>query len=111
MLKTALKTLLLCASILAVEGVFAQTVKFSGTIKETDNKTVVPFAKVLIKDSNMGAVTDVEGKFSITVDFQGAKEKVLIIRFTGFKEYTQVLTPNSSTILDIKLESEVMSLN
>jgi iron complex outermembrane recepter protein len=111
MLKRVLKTLLVCASIFVVSDVFTQTVKFSGTVKETDNKTVVPFAKVLIKDSNMGAVTDVDGKFSITVDFQGAKEKVLIIRFTGFKEYTQVLTSSSATTLDIKLESEVMSLN
>ena len=34
-----------------------------------------------------------------------------MIRFTGFKEYTQTITPTSPTNLEIKLESEVVTLN
>src|SRR5690625_2770377 len=60
---------------------------------------------VRIKDSNVGTVTDAEGKFSIEVPGDDA---ILQFSFLGFQ--TQEITVSSSSELNIKLQTSATNL-
>ena len=60
------------------------TVTISGTVFEGGSGEPLIGASVLVKDTNNGAVTDLDGRFSISVP-QGAE---LVVGSIGFKDYS-----------------------
>ena len=57
--------LLLCFCLMGVNLIVAQISKVTGVITSADDGQPVIGASVLIKDTGIGTVTDIDGKFSI----------------------------------------------
>ena len=82
-------TLLLAVLFLCLGGAIAQT-KVSGTVVSQDDGEPVIGASVVVQGAKTGVVTDVNGRFTLTVP-QGKKISVSYIGMT-----TQVLNPQST---------------
>jgi TonB-dependent starch-binding outer membrane protein SusC len=69
----------------------------SGTVTDVNNSGL-PGVSVLVKGTNIGAITDDNGKYSITVPDGNA---VLVFSFVGFK--TQEIAVGTQTTIDIQM--------
>ncbi|RBL92159.1 SusC/RagA family TonB-linked outer membrane protein [Chitinophaga flava] len=78
----------------------------SGRIKDATNGNPIPGATVRVPNSNRGAISDVEGKYSIGVPATVSK---LIVSYTGYKTQT-VAIPPGATSLNITLEEDFARL-
>lgn len=76
----------------------------SGVIKDPDGEPL-PGVSIIVKGTNQGTITNVNGEFSLEVD-EGA---TLIISFVGYK--TISLNVGDKTTFNISLEEDVTSLN
>ena len=65
-------------------GVMAQTSTVSGTVFAEDNNEPIIGASVLVKGTTLGAVTDIEGKFTI-LNVPGTA-KTVIVSFVGMQK-------------------------
>ena len=109
-MKTNLKTVLtkrifLFGIYLFIAGtVVAQNQTISGTVTD---ETGIPLlgVTVLNENSNEGAITDFDGKFSITAN----QNTNLIFRYVGYAE--QTIAIGSRTTIDIVLQPDVQSLD
>ena len=95
-------TMLLAALVLCIGGVLAQT-KVNGTVISQDDGEPVIGASVVVQGAKTGVVTDVNGRFSLTVP-QGKK---ISVSYIGMK--TQVVAPQSN--MKITLVSDGQSLD
>jgi hypothetical protein len=77
-----MKQVLLIFLFLASASVFAQELTISGTITD-ENGNPLPGATVQIKGTTRGAVTDLNGQYSIAVS--GADD-ILVFHFVGYQE-------------------------
>jgi TonB-linked SusC/RagA family outer membrane protein len=76
----------------------------NGTV--TDESDIgVPGANVVVKNTNNGAVTDFDGKFSINA----SKGDVLVISFLGYN--TQEVVVGNQTSINVKLDQDLQSLD
>ena len=82
-------------------GVNAQEITISGTVLDEKQETL-PGVKVVVENTTNGAVTDVNGKYSITTE----KKDGLILRFSYIGYVTQKVLVAGRTELDITLEVE-----
>ena len=82
-------------------GVNAQEITISGTVLDEKQETL-PGVKVVVENTTNGAVTDVNGKYSITTE----KKDGLILRFSYIGYVTQKVLVVGRTELDITLEVE-----
>jgi TonB-linked SusC/RagA family outer membrane protein len=87
-----MKQVLLIFLFLASASVFAQEVTISGTITD-ENGNPLPGATVQIKGTTRGAVTDLNGQYSISV---GGADDILVIHFTT---------------IDLSLEPDILGLD
>lgn len=85
-------------------GVFAQTRTITGTITD-EFREPLPFVSVAIPGTAVGTVTDMNGRFSITIP-EGTTE--LQASFIGFTTYRIILTTATNYI--IVLESDAITL-
>jgi TonB-linked SusC/RagA family outer membrane protein len=83
-----------------------QQMKVSGTV--TDAKTGEPIigANVIIEGTTIGAVTDINGKFSIDVT---SSTNTLVISFIGYN--SEKVTLSGQSTLDVKLIPDIKSLD
>jgi len=84
----------------------AQNRTITGKITDM-NSAPIAGASIVIKQSNLGTVTDADGKFTLSLP---SSATVIIISATGFKSQTISLDASAST-LDIKLEEDVARLD
>lgn len=80
-----------------------QTLK--GNVKSSSDNQPLPGVSILIKGTQMGTVTDLDGKFSIEVK----PKDVIIFSFTGFKTKEVKITDQNS--LDIMMDEDARLLN
>ncbi|UZD24204.1 SusC/RagA family TonB-linked outer membrane protein [Algoriphagus halophytocola] len=73
-----------------------------------DTDTPIPGASVLIKGTMIGVVTDVDGKFTLTIPDENS-EAVLAVSFIGFT--TQEIPIGTTSNFTIKLASSDLALN
>lgn len=85
--------LLLFFSLLLQQTYAQEQILITGIITSTNNGDAVPFANILVKNTTNGAVTDMDGKFSITAK----SNQTLIISYQGYKT-KEVLINNQKTI-------------
>ncbi len=78
----------------------------SGLITSAEDRQPVIGASILVKGTTTGTVTDIDGRFSITVPGDNA---VLVISYTGLK--TVEITVGNRTQLNIVMESSVAFLD
>ncbi len=86
--------------------VFAQQTVISGQVLD-ENEVPLPGASVVVKGTTQGAVTDSEGKFSLTLNV--TPETVLRISFIGYA--TQEITLGNQTQLTVAMEMDTDSLD
>lgn len=96
--------LFVAAFVLMLSSAFAQ-ITVNGTITSEDQQPLIG-ATVLVKGTTTGAVTDLDGKFTVQVPDQNA---VLVIGYTGFAE--QQITVGTQTQLNIVLKVDIQRLN
>ncbi|MFT7588472.1 MAG: TonB-linked SusC/RagA family outer membrane protein [Limisphaerales bacterium] len=84
---------------------FAQTRTISGTITSDDGETL-PGAAVIVKGTNIGTITDIDGQFVISVP-EG--NDVLTFTYIGMKN--QDIAIGSSNSLNITLEQDLVQLD
>ncbi len=100
-MKVHLRKLVLTAlSLLLIGGgeLFAQQ-KISGTVRDTNGEVVIG-AGVFLKDSTVGTVTDVDGKFSLSVP----AKSVVTVSCIGYKDVS--FTVGSQNTYDLVLEED-----
>jgi TonB-dependent starch-binding outer membrane protein SusC len=83
----------------------AQSTTISGRITSSDGAEGLPGANIIIKGTTQGAVTDVDGKYSIAVT---SPETVLSFSYIG--HLTQEVTVGQRTTIDIVLVSDIQTL-
>jgi hypothetical protein len=89
-------------------GLMAQTSKISGIVYDASDKEPVVGASVLVKGTTLGAVTDIDGKFTIVNVPATAKQ--LRVSFIGMKTVEVPIKSDNKIILeaDSKVLDEVM---
>lgn len=81
--------------------IYAQTV--TGMVKGEDGKAL-PGVNVLIKGTSSGAVTDINGQYTVTAE----QEDVLVFSFIGYKTLEEKVGRRS--IIDISMVPDVISM-
>ena len=94
------KLVLMVMSLLLIGGgeLFAQQ-KISGTVRDSNGEVVIG-AGVFLKDSTTGTITDVDGKFSLSVP----AKSVVTVSCIGYKDIT--FTVGAQNTYDLVLEED-----
>ncbi|WP_083639065.1 SusC/RagA family TonB-linked outer membrane protein [Algoriphagus marinus] len=85
--------------------VFAQSANITGTIKDETGEPV-PGATIMIKGTQVGTVTDLDGVFSI----QASPGDILVVSFIGYTA-REVIVQNGQTSYDISLQTSMSDLS
>ncbi|PZX48933.1 SusC/RagA family TonB-linked outer membrane protein [Algoriphagus chordae] len=101
------KILLLGLSLFLVSAVaFAQGRKVTGIVTSGEDGEPIPGATVLVKGTSVGAATDIDGKYSLTIPTEGS---VLVFSFIGTN--TQEIQIGQQSVIDVVLQPDVQSLS
>jgi TonB-linked SusC/RagA family outer membrane protein len=92
-------------TILAAQGAFAQSKKITGQVVSSGDGLPLPGATVLIKGTQQGVSTDMDGKFTINAD----KDAVLVIDFIGFSKVEKKV--GAQTVINAKLVEDTGTLD
>ncbi len=96
---------LLFLFVFALGVVSAQERTVTGTVTSQDGAPL-PGVNIVIQGTMQGAVTDIDGNYSIKVP---GPESVLVFSSVGYK--TQMITVGDKTKIDVVMETEVKSLS
>ncbi len=89
----------------AVSSVFAQQRTVTGTVT-SEELGALPGVNIVIQGTTSGAVTDVDGNYTLSVP---GPDAILVFSFIGYT--TQAITVGSQTTIDVLLEPDVTSLD
>ena len=116
MQKKILKTiifslLLLCANIITNDvvakntGLAQQPVRITGIVKDATGEALTGVS-VRVKNTNTGTVTDVDGRYAVSVPGENA---VLLFSFIGFTTYE--IAAENRRVIDVTLEEDMQLLD
>ena len=91
-----------CISINAV----GQQLVVKGTVSDKQTGEAMPGVNIQVKGTTIGAMTDIEGKYSLTVQDQNA---VLVFSFIGYISWEVPVA--GKTLIDVGLASDVLALD
>lgn len=97
--------LLLSLLIAGYASVYAQRGDVSGTVFDGADGSTIPGASVYLKGTTLGTVTDIDGKFVLSVE----PNSTIVISFVGYSTQEMVVQPNST--VNVILQSEVTALD
>ncbi|TGN29219.1 alpha/beta fold hydrolase [Empedobacter tilapiae] len=92
-------------SIVAICNIISAQTKLNGSVKDTNN-LAIPYCSIGIKDSEIGAITDEKGNFSIEIPEKIAKSH-LIFDAAGYKEVSKSIEEIQQNSVIILKEKEV----
>jgi len=87
-------------------GLWAQGLQITGNVVGADDGSALPGVTVIVKGTTVGAVTDFEGKFSITVP-EG--NETLVFSFVGMQ--TQEIAIGNSTVINVAMEVDAVNMD
>ena len=92
---------------ISISVVLAQTVKVTGTVTSGDDGEPIIGATILVKGTNIGTITDLDGNFSLDVP---EKNKILQISYVGMTMQEVAVKPHVTVVLqsDVKNLEEVV---
>lgn len=96
--------LLLLFSLTGTASIYAQRT-VTGTVTGTDKQAIVG-ANVVVRGTNTGAITDVNGKYTINVP---SSARIIAISFIGY--VTKDVEIGDNTVINVTLDIEATSLN
>ena len=106
MRKLLLKIPLLLAAFLCMGlQVHAQAVRVSGNVTSISDGTGLPGVNILVQNTTVGTVTDIEGNYTIEAPDENS---VLTFSFIGY--VTEEIPVNGRTTIDVALEEDVQAL-
>ncbi|EIM75973.1 TonB-dependent receptor plug [Nitritalea halalkaliphila LW7] len=85
---------------------WAQEKVVTGTVVSADDNDPIPGVNIRVKGTNLGAVTDIDGKYTIRVD---NNEQVLVFSFIGYNN-TEITIGNQS-VIDVRLQTNERQLS
>ena len=101
--------LLFLLTVLYPENLFANSFKqdktISGTVTDGTTNEPLPGVTVVVKGTNAGTITDINGKFSI----QASPEDILVFSFVGY--LSEEITVGDQTVLKIVLAPDIIDLD
>jgi TonB-linked SusC/RagA family outer membrane protein len=100
----AINTTLTVFLLLLYGTVFSQ-IKVTGVVSASSGEPL-PGVSILIKDTNKGTVSDIQGKYQITVDDENA-----ILRFSFIGYSAQEISVKGRQVIDVVLEEDYGELN
>ncbi len=83
---------------------FAQGIKVTGKVTDANDGKTIPGVTILVQNTTTGTITDIDGRYSLTVD-QGA---TLVFSFVGYN--TQEVAVGAQTTIDVELTSSITEL-
>jgi TonB-linked SusC/RagA family outer membrane protein len=96
--------LILC-SVLALSS-YGQVRTITGTVSSSDTKETLPGTSIVVKGTTTGTVTDIDGRYSISVS---SAEAVLVFSFVGY--VSQEILAGGQNTIDVVLEPDKVSLD
>ena len=94
-------SIMLCSHIL-----FAQNKELSGVVTD-ENNVPLPGASVLIKNTNLGTVTDFNGNYTIKVPASG--NQIVVFSYVGY--ISQEISANGKEALNVSLQPDIAALD
>jgi TonB-dependent starch-binding outer membrane protein SusC len=104
--KLLLKACFLFIFLTGIIDASAQTRRIAGTVTGAADGQSIPGVTVLVKGTQNGTVTDIDGKFSIQIS---PDSETLVFSFVGLK--TKEITIGASTVINVSLETETVALD
>lgn len=80
-------------------------IKITGTVISAEDKLPIPGVNVMIKGSNIGTITDIDGNYNLEVS---SPDAVLVFSFVGYKPIE--IPVANQTIIDVTLEEDLTRL-
>ena len=84
--------------------IYGQNLSVSGTVTDASNKESIIGATILVKNTNLGTISDIDGKFNLSVP------PLSVITVTYFGLATKEISIHSDTILNIEMTTENIML-
>jgi TonB-dependent starch-binding outer membrane protein SusC len=82
--------------------------RITGTLTSSEDGQPLIGASILLKGTTTGTISDVNGKYSISVPDEDAKNGVLIFSYIGYMLAERTI--NDQSVIDVRLESDVRAL-
>lgn len=103
-----LRRYLLAVLLLLSSIAWAQNRTITGKVTSSDDGSGIPGANVIVKGTNIGAITDADGNFSVSA----SDNSVLVFSFVGYQSQEVAVgtqtTVNISLVVDVTALSEVV---
>jgi len=99
-----IKNLLSLVCLLLVSQIVLAQKTVSGTVKSPDGEALIG-VNIVVKGTSEGTVTDVDGKYSISISDENA---VLVFSFVGYKQ--QEITVGEQTAIDVIMLEDALQL-
>lgn len=96
--------LLLCLCMMGVNLIVAQISRVTGTVTSAEDDQPIIGASVLIKDTGIGTVTDIDGKFILSNIPSNAKK--ILISYVGMKP--QEVSIKANLVIVMESDSEMI---
>ncbi len=85
---------------------YSQGVQITGTVTDAENGEALPGVSVVVKGTTIGAVTDFEGNYSISVP---SSDELLVFSFVGME--SQTINVGNSTTIDVLLTVDAIKMD
>ncbi len=99
------KLLMLSVILLGSLTMFAQSGAVTGMVTDAGDGTSLPGATIVIKGTTQGAVTDIDGNYTINAE----ANQVLVFSYVGYA--SQEFTAQPNTTINVALQSSALSLD
>jgi len=86
--------------------IFPQLKSVKGIVFDSDSKLPLQSANILVKGTNIGTITDVNGVFSLNYNFSDSS--IIIVSFIGYKTVEVLIANTVSEEIQIPLESKIL---
>ncbi|MGK7391673.1 MAG: SusC/RagA family TonB-linked outer membrane protein [Candidatus Cyclobacteriaceae bacterium M2_1C_046] len=103
-----LRLLIPCLALVCftMSGAWAQERTVSGTLTSVEDGQPLPGVSVVLKGTSIGTVTDIDGKYKISVPSDGG---VIVYSFIGLT--TKEVEVNNQSVIDVQMEENVLALS
>lgn len=92
---------------LSIFSSFAQKQELSGVVKDSETGEKLPGATVFIDSLSKGTLSDIKGRYSITLPMGSHR---ILFSYIGYSADTQIVRLKKNTILNVQLKSESRTL-
>lgn len=82
--------------------------EISGTVVDANNSDPLPGATIIVKGTQMGAVTDMDGEFAYSISSENIEDVVLVVSYIGYK--SQSVRVRDKSNFKFYLEEDINSL-